>query len=734
MPSTRRSCVRALIALLLVTMAIPGEVLRPDPAAVAAAAMHGPEMSEPSAPATPGTYRSTSSAVNTAIVSVTITKPAGVTTNDVLLAMVTVRSLPTITAPSGWTLVRSDVSGTALLQSVYVKVAGASEPASYTWTFDVPVSAAAGGISAYSGVDTTTPVNVSGGQANAASTTVTAPSVTTTVANARLVGLFGTTNNATFTPPSGMTERFDVAMDGAGSDVAGEGADVNQAAAGASGTKAATASLNAVNIGQLVALKPSGTIAFRAASSGGAVPTLALTVTTPAGVVADDVLIASITIRPDEPITAPAGWTLVRSDVGGARQAIYVRTAVSGEPANHTWTFGNSVASAVGGIIAFAGIDPVDPIDVSGGQSNASSTSVTAPSVTTTVNDATLVAFFATANDATFTPPSGMTERFDRIADTTLDEAASAADVTVVAAGATGTKVAVASKSAANVGALVALRPATAVANLGMQAQHTFETWDLGAGDSLAANVATRNVVIGHPLVSLPIRGSGVSINAVYNAKDRTNAGMGPGWRLDVFRRLRLNGNATVTFSDASGARHTFTNPQTVGSITTYTRPATIYATLVKDTTPNPDRFTLTYRDQGKDRFDVSGSDGLLVRIDDRFGNGVDLAYAGGTTNLVTITDTVPTPDRTIDFVWDTAPSPDRLTTITDWAYVSGGTVQTSATGTRRAHRLFYDASGYLAGWADPLDTSGSCPTAASHRTCLTTTSGLVTAVAKTQT
>ena len=261
---------------------------------------------------------------------------------------------------------------------------------------------------------------------------------------------------------------------------------------------------------------------------------------------------------------------------------------------------------------------------------------------------------------------------------------------------------------------------------------HTFEDWDLGAGDSLAVNVATRNLVVSHPLVSLPIRGSAVGIDLAYNAKDRVDVGMGPGWRLDVFRRLRVNGDGTVTLSDGSGARHAFTSPSTVGAMTSYTRPATIYATLTKDTTPNPDRFTLVYRDQSVDEFEVSGSQALLVREEDRFGNGVDLAYTG--TNLATITDTVPSPDRVIDLTWDTGADPDRLTRITDWAYISGGTVQTSATGSRRQHDFEYDGSGNLEGWTDPLTTSTGCPTAASHRTCLTYSGGLLSAVAKTQT
>jgi hypothetical protein len=386
-----RSALRAVIALLLVSLTVPLEVLQPDPGAVQAAALR-PDHSDAVRLATPGTYRSASSATSVPVNTIAINKPAGVTTNDVLLAGISVRGNPTITAPSGWTLVRSDASGTTLLQSVYRKVATGSEPASYTWTFSEPIASAVGGIAAYSGVNTTTPIDVHGGQANASSTSVTAPSVTTTAANAMLVGFFGTANDATFTAASGMTERYDVDADGT-NQIGGEVADQAQAAAGASGTRVATASVAAVNIGQLVALKPSGTIAFRAATSAETVPTLSLTINTPASVAADDVLIASVTIRGNDTITAAAGWSEVRSDTTGSdlRQSVFVRTVVSGEPATHAFTFSGPVGAATGGMIAFDGLDPVDPVDVSGGQVNASSTSITAPSITTTVADTTLV-------------------------------------------------------------------------------------------------------------------------------------------------------------------------------------------------------------------------------------------------------------------------------------------------------------------------------------------------------
>jgi hypothetical protein len=259
MGRSRRTSTLALLALIALSLVSPSGWFEPDPAAAARAA-RGSDAPTGTPPATPGTYRSASSATNTPITGLTIAKPTGTTTNDVLLASLTLRGAAiTITPPAGWTQVRTDANGSTVNQTIYRKVAGGSEPASYAFTFSVPVSAAVGGMVAYSGVDTTNPVDVHGGQTNASSTSVTAPSVTTTVADAMLVGFFGTGNDTSFTTPSGMTERFDTDADGS-SQVAGAADDVAQAAAGASGTKVATAGIAAANVGQLVALKPSASL------------------------------------------------------------------------------------------------------------------------------------------------------------------------------------------------------------------------------------------------------------------------------------------------------------------------------------------------------------------------------------------------------------------------------------------------------------------------------------------
>jgi RHS repeat-associated protein len=259
---------------------------------------------------------------------------------------------------------------------------------------------------------------------------------------------------------------------------------------------------------------------------------------------------------------------------------------------------------------------------------------------------------------------------------------------------------------------------------LGDQPQFRMESWDLGAGDTLGVSTGSGNVRLSHPIASLPIRGGSLELSASYNSHDTTSVGLGPGWRLSVQRRLTVNADNSVTFTDADGSRNTFTNPQ--GSPTvTYTRPSSLYATLVRDTAATPDRFTLTYRDQSTDVFDEDlANTGLLKQVKDRHANTVSLAYTAGTARISTITDPA---GRTISFTWDASA---RLTQIVDWANVSGGIVQTSGSG-NRTHRFFYDGSGYLIGWADPLDPTGGapCPSGGGHRPCLAYTNGLLSSV-----
>jgi hypothetical protein len=207
----------------------------------------------------PGTgiaFRAASSANNPSATTLVIPTPSGVVSGDVLLAVVSARGAPTITAPAGWTLVRLDINATTMRQAIFVRTAGGSEPASYTFSLSSAQSAA-GGIVAYSGVDGTSPIDAHGGQANAASTSITAPSITTTGPDRMLVGFFGTAALTTISPPAGMTERFDQTVPGTNTyKVTSEAGDAPIAAAGATGARVAVAANSAANVGQLVALRP----------------------------------------------------------------------------------------------------------------------------------------------------------------------------------------------------------------------------------------------------------------------------------------------------------------------------------------------------------------------------------------------------------------------------------------------------------------------------------------------
>ncbi|MFQ5831715.1 MAG: hypothetical protein ACE5H4_03340 [Candidatus Thorarchaeota archaeon] len=203
-------------------------------------------------------FRAFAAAVGQDTTSVIINKPSGTIQNDVMVCTVLTTGGTGVTFTlTGWTIIQRHDSGTTLAQAQYYKVAGASEPATYTISFSPQVVGAAVGIATYIGVDTTTPIDAYSGQVNAASTSVTAPSITTTSANAMLVGGFGTFVQTTITPATGMTERYDI-VGGIGGDdqITDEVADEVKATAGATGTRVATAGLSAVSIGQLIALKP----------------------------------------------------------------------------------------------------------------------------------------------------------------------------------------------------------------------------------------------------------------------------------------------------------------------------------------------------------------------------------------------------------------------------------------------------------------------------------------------
>jgi len=197
--------------------------------------------------------------------SVTLNTPAGAIAGDVFVAQITVRDSATITPPSGWTLIRSNLQGD-LRQSLYYWVAAAPISASYTWSLGASVRSA-GGLAVYRGVENTTPIDAHSGQGGSG-TSITAPSITTTVNYALLVAFFGAANgNTDITIPTGMSLVFTRADKAGNAGATIAAASQLQTSAGASGTRTATGP-NANNIGQLIALRPARTFRIEAAGGG----------------------------------------------------------------------------------------------------------------------------------------------------------------------------------------------------------------------------------------------------------------------------------------------------------------------------------------------------------------------------------------------------------------------------------------------------------------------------------
>ena len=163
-----------------------------------------------------------------------------------------------LATPTGWNLVRLEQIAGSYQQAVYWRRATTADVAGTTYAFSTGnTENAAGALTAYRGVDTVTAVLTSSGQTVSGTTAVTAPSLTTTKADTRLVGLFGAQGGRTLTTPAGMLYRQSgaVASGPAADQVIVYAHDEPWVSASATGVRTATANANSNAVGQLVTLK-----------------------------------------------------------------------------------------------------------------------------------------------------------------------------------------------------------------------------------------------------------------------------------------------------------------------------------------------------------------------------------------------------------------------------------------------------------------------------------------------
>jgi hypothetical protein len=204
-------------------------------------------------------------------------------------------------------------------------------------------------------------------------------------------------------------------------------------------------------------------IAFRSATSIAMDPASTSWIgNKPSGTADGDLLIAQLGADRDLSVTtAPSGWTLLHdvlmTTTADVEMWIYYKIAAS-EGASWTWTMGSSFRGTVG-IAAYQNVDQTTPIDTSDfNPQTASGTSHATPSITPSVANCMLCAFYlidVAANS--WTEPSGMTERWDVTPHPNSSQSAMMADV-LHTTGAV-SKTATSSGTDNAVTALVALKP-----------------------------------------------------------------------------------------------------------------------------------------------------------------------------------------------------------------------------------------------------------------------------------
>jgi RHS repeat-associated protein len=187
--------------------------------------------------------------------STTVLFSAPVLAGDQILVATTQASGAVVATPSGYSVVGSYSSGPGGASTIVFRRAAAGGESSVGVGGSVPFAKSIT-VAVYRGVDPNTPIEAQATAGATASSSVTVPSVTTTVANDRLVLLAGAGGNllpATWTPPAAMTE---VTSNSSQSLTTADLSDQVIPVPGATGSRTATLSSAAQLVGVLLALRP----------------------------------------------------------------------------------------------------------------------------------------------------------------------------------------------------------------------------------------------------------------------------------------------------------------------------------------------------------------------------------------------------------------------------------------------------------------------------------------------
>ncbi|RTL65901.1 MAG: hypothetical protein EKK42_20360 [Pseudonocardiaceae bacterium] len=222
-------------------------------------------------------FRSASSDQRTVGTNTAPAKPAGVVSGDLLIALAfSDRSgtLAAMTAPSGWSLLDSNTTTNAGFVKIWYKIAGGSEPTSYTFADSASSDSTAIIVAVQKDTFDAADPFYSGptwASSSTAATAHVAPSVSGVTDGLLITGYFGgsgSNGTRTYTTPSGMTERAECSANLWVVSAADTQALTSNAA---TGTKSATCSASVAWIAVSLVVKPAATqqdIAAAASTAG----------------------------------------------------------------------------------------------------------------------------------------------------------------------------------------------------------------------------------------------------------------------------------------------------------------------------------------------------------------------------------------------------------------------------------------------------------------------------------
>jgi hypothetical protein len=231
-------------------------------------------------------------------------------------------------------------------------------------------------------------------------------------------------------------------------------------------------------------------------SAADAGTTGSLPVTVPVSVTVNDQILVSVVLTGSGTVTGPAGYSVVTSSATGgtiadAKEVVFRHTYANGDPENLTFAFDSSSYAKAASVVVYRGVNPASPVDVVSAASAGGSTSVTAPSLNTTIQGDQLVLLTgAEASGAvTWGLPGTMTTQVSQTAATV---SSLIADNGLVAPGATGALPATSSVSGNLVAALVALAPAQTAYVYDARGNRTTATASSGAVATMGYDQANR--------------------------------------------------------------------------------------------------------------------------------------------------------------------------------------------------------------------------------------------------